>query len=244
MRNVENDEVAIQETLERERRHLYSNLKTRYNLNLDIPLNVLSPRINNRVAYLEWALNLDTASKVVDIGTGYSCIYPLLGSVLFPASSWIGIDISQQVIDQATENIKINNLQDRISVHLNTSEKLFPSTIFNQEISLVICNPPFYESRTDINSKRSLKRKNPFGICTGRDHELMTEGGEYGFAIRMFNESRNFKHVNWFTCYFGIKKSAVDFKKALKSDLVLFREHSFQIGRTVRWIVAWRFQKE
>jgi 23S rRNA (adenine1618-N6)-methyltransferase len=104
-------------------------------------------QVPNRLNYLLWIQSLlDTTSESysdafdaerqvlgLDIGTGASCIYPLLGCSLRPKWRFVGtgrfsvppresafnegIDIDEKSLQFARENIKINGLQNRIRLH-------------------------------------------------------------------------------------------------------------------------------
>ena len=55
---------------------------------MEIPLDSLVPMVENRMAYLKWIheeiLNESTEPiQGLDIGTGASCIYPLLGVSMY-----------------------------------------------------------------------------------------------------------------------------------------------------------------
>ena len=61
-----------------------------------------------------------------------------------------------------------------------------------------MCNPPFYDSQEDIDSRRLAKTAEPNGTCTGTDREMITVGGEEGFLSRMIEESFVYRsRVSW-----------------------------------------------
>lgn len=66
---------------DRARRELaYALLSRDFGLKLEIPLDSLIPPIPNRLDYVLWVRDLvGEKGHGVDIGTGASCIYPLLG---------------------------------------------------------------------------------------------------------------------------------------------------------------------
>ena len=57
----------------------------------------------------------DEGAKVVDLCTGNGII-PVLLSAKIPASQIIGVEIQEEVAKLANENIKMNRLEDKLSV--------------------------------------------------------------------------------------------------------------------------------
>ena len=52
-----------------------------------------------------------------------------------------------------------------------------------------MCNPPFYASEFEIEESSLAKASEPSSVCTGAKHEMITEGGEERFVLRMLEES-------------------------------------------------------
>lgn len=85
------------------RQLFYAICQVEFSLKMNVPLKSMIPGIDNRLAYLEWIQkelnininnNADSAAankriRALDIGTGASCIYPLLAvKHLFPLVEW------------------------------------------------------------------------------------------------------------------------------------------------------------
>ena len=96
-------------------------LKTNYGINYwQFDDNNLTPPIPSRAAYIHLlkdlllSSNLDGNIKVLDIGTGANCIYPLLGQSIY---NWqfVGTDVNKSSIKQAEKIIAKNQLEDKIS---------------------------------------------------------------------------------------------------------------------------------
>ncbi len=86
-------------------------------LDIDVPIDRLIPRVPQRVNYVLWIEDLmDQKPDLfgIDIGCGSSCIYALVACSLNKTWHMLVSDIDQQNIDYATNNIKRNNLNDRI----------------------------------------------------------------------------------------------------------------------------------
>ncbi|KAG8139892.1 putative U6 small nuclear RNA protein, partial [Naja naja] len=97
-------------------------LKEDFGLQIDIPLERLIPTVPLRLNYIHWVEDLiaqqDTATKDsvtwgIDIGTGASCIYPLLGATL---NGWyfIATEVDDVCFSYAKKNVEQNNLSDLI----------------------------------------------------------------------------------------------------------------------------------
>lgn len=92
-----------------------------------IPPNCLCPTIPSRINYLEWINTLllktmkDSEMKNIngiDIGTGASLIYPILGLKIY-GWSFLGTEINQQAYQNAKEIIEKNNFQEKIEIILS-----------------------------------------------------------------------------------------------------------------------------
>ncbi|CAJ0862686.1 3824_t:CDS:10 [Entrophospora sp. SA101] len=117
----------------------YCLLHNDFNLKLDIPLDTLCPPIPNRLNYIHWIEDLISSIEAkndivygIDIGTGASCIYPLLGCTLNKNWKFIATDIDERAIKYAEDNVKRNNLLDRITiVHNKTDNKKILNLLSN-----------------------------------------------------------------------------------------------------------------
>jgi len=91
----------------------------------------ISRQVPNRLNYLLWIQSLldatsesysdifDAKRQVLglDIGTGASCIYPLLGCTQRPEWRFAGTDIDEKSLQYAERNVEINNLKSRIRLY-------------------------------------------------------------------------------------------------------------------------------
>ncbi len=181
--------------------------------NWDIPEAYLCPPIPGRVDYIHYMADFlggkcfgkipkGPQLKCLDIGTGSSLIYPLLGHQEY-GWSFIATDIDTTAIDSANNILEANpSLQDHIVCRLQKTPKdIFYGVIDkNSQIDLSICNPPFHASRqaAEAASKRKVSNltgsavKNPELNFGGKSHELWFEGGEKRFVRNMIRESKKF----------------------------------------------------
>ena len=165
----------------------------------DIPNNYLSPPIPSRVDYLHYIADLlahynkkriprGQQVRCLDIGTGASCVYPILAHSEFGWSS-IGSDIDPIALGSAGKIIRQNEvISGKIELRLQPNKKDILTGIMKQgeKIDVVVCNPPFHASEAEAQAAtrrklQNLKRQkiakailNFGGIST----ELWCEGGE------------------------------------------------------------------
>jgi hypothetical protein len=99
-----------------------------FRLQVDLPNDRLCPPVPNRLNYLCWLSELFefdvlgpfgqsqwTATPLLDIGVGASCVYPLLGSRMF-GWNFFGSDIDQESLIWANQIILQNNLESAIKL--------------------------------------------------------------------------------------------------------------------------------
>jgi methyltransferase len=55
--------------------------------------------------------------------------------------------------------------------------------------TFVMCNPPFYESETEMTTATGIKVEKSHAAPTAAHNELITQGGEVEFVGRMIAES-------------------------------------------------------
>ncbi|CAM1510972.1 Fc.00g084850.m01.CDS01 [Cosmosporella sp. VM-42] len=212
------------------------------------------PKVTNRHNYILWLKGLlDTTSydepgrKItgLDIGTGASCIYPLLGCAQRPWS-FIATDIDAESLESAKRNVQLNNLEARIKVVTrNPDDSLIPlDDLSIENIDFIMTNPPFYKSTEEMVQSAAQKSRPPFTACTGANVEMVTPGGEVSFVDRILQESLTLRQrVQWYTSMFGFFSSLIDFVEKLRDhgiDNYAVTEF-VQGSKTKRWAVAWSF---
>ena len=181
----------------------------------------------------------------IDIGTGASCIYPLLGAALHPNWHFDALEVDKDSIEYAEENVRRNRLEDRIRIiPSNTEGEILPKALLKRNYyDFCVCNPPFYKDQDQMDQQRQAKRHKPMGVCTGSHSELFTKGGELEFCTRLIEESiLKGDWIHWFTTLVGRKADALELKQRIdsKSEISDSRMDTFTYGQTTRWILSWR----
>lgn len=194
----------------------------------DVPANYLCPPIPGRADYLHYLADLLAAVnqgdiprgkqiKVLDIGTGANCIYPIIGHQVY-GWSFTGTDIDKRAI-HAAENIAALNpvLQHDLTFRLQHHPAAIFKGVFKpgEYFDLSLCNPPFHASAEEAmaGSRRKTqhlsKGRNTEVVLNfgGQQSELWCKGGELEFIRNMILESKDFAHQ---CCLFSslVSKSA------------------------------------
>lgn len=233
----------------------------------DIPQGNLCPGVPGRLDYIHAVNDLLTGNKArtqdakkgkqhrtsgLDIGTGASLIYPILGLKEY---GWrmVGTDVDATSLKVATAIAKFNpGLRSDIIVRKQPNQQaIFRNVILPGEyFDFTMCNPPFFESAAEAEAAAQLKWEK-LGVKTGdsptlnfggQANELWTKGGEQSFLRRMIQESVEFSDkVGWFT-------TLVSKKGYLKLVETEFQRHGITETKTIgigqggklRRVVCWR----
>ncbi|KAJ1800229.1 hypothetical protein LPJ59_001247 [Coemansia sp. RSA 2399] len=233
-----------------------------FDLDVVLPSDALCPAAENRLNYIKWLWRNtvqefwpSTPVRGLDIGTGASCIYPLLGARYIRGSAFVGTDINQESVAVARQNVNANALDDRIQVYLNADRKEvlpidsagFPSLKPDADGSVFtfcMCNPPFYDSPEERQRLRQMKHVGrPTLDAGGKDDELYTEGGEEAFLSKLVEESAVYKtRIKWYTTMVGKKGTLKLLKTRIRAvGAKHISEGALIQGRTTRWVLAWSF---
>jgi len=223
----------------------------------DFPDDNLCPPIPGRVDYIHYLADLLSASginkntKILDIGIGANCIYPLLGNAEY---NWkfIGTDIDKKSLDRAQNILKKNKLTEFIQLKQQKDGTQIFKGVLNDvdKFSASICNPPFYRSQEEA-MQANLRKLEGLGISdavktrnfSGKQQELWFKGGEKAFIHTYLYESSLFKtNCFWYTTLVSKKENAESMYASLKklgaTDIKTIPMHQ---GNKVTRVVAWTF---
>lgn len=229
----------------------------------DIPDGYLVPPIPGRADYIHHIADVLCASnfgrmpegeqvKVLDVGTGANCIYPLIGHKEY-GWSFIGSDIDPAAIQSAEKIVKDNELEKYIELRLQANPKdIFYGVIrIEEQIDLTICNPPFHASADaaekgtlrKLNNLNKEKVKEPILNFGGKNGELWCEGGENQFIKTMIRESQKFGNTClWFSTLLSKQSNLKGVQDALKNAKVKdMKVISMGQGNKSSRLVAWTF---
>jgi 23S rRNA (adenine1618-N6)-methyltransferase len=194
----------------------------------DIPEHYLCPPIPGRADYIHYLADLLAAGnhqiiptgnkiKVLDIGVGANCIYPIIGHQVY-GWQFVGSDIDQRALSSAQNIAAINpSLKADLTFRLqHSSSSIFRGIIKPGELfDMTMCNPPFHTSAAEAQLGSQRKVRN-LGRQKGREvvlnfggqhAELWCRGGEVEFIRNMVRESVDVgSQCRWFTTL--VSKSA------------------------------------
>ena len=227
----------------------------------NIPENSLCPPVPGRADYLHYLADLLAGSnqarvpkkksvQVLDIGTGTSCIYPLLGVSEYQWQ-FVASDINATSLAHAQMILDANpRLAQQIQLRLQTSPNaIFKNIVHDDEwFDLSMCNPPFHtslaEAREGTQRKwQNLGKENTHLNFGGQDAELWCAGGELAFIQRMIKESTAIStRCFWFTTLVSKSTSLPGIYTALKQAKVIdHKTIAMSQGNKQSRLVAWTF---
>ena len=234
----------------------------------DLPEGYLCPPIPGRADYLHHIADLlaegnggripqGAAIRVLDIGVGANCIYPLLGHSEY-GWSFLGSEVDATALASAQKIVRSNRLEKVIELRRQPS----PSSIFSnilqkgERFDLSICNPPFHASLEESQEGTRRKLKNlGLGVASksapalnfgGQNAELWCPGGEAAFVSRMIQESVGLPGTcYWFSTLISKESNLPGVLRELKKVGVLaHRTLPMAQGQKRSRIVAWTFLNE
>lgn len=237
--------------------HYYYGIK-----HWDFPEENLCPPIPGRADYIHQIAdllaneNIDKAKPItcLDIGTGASCIYPIIGVSEY---KWrfIASDIDQNSIESANRIINANpTLNGNIECRLQKNRNHIFNGIIKESdnIEVSICNPPFHSSLEEarkgtIRKVKNLKgkiKKSPMLNFSGNNNELIYPGGELQFIKIMIKESETFaENCRWFTTQVSKKTNLKGIYQHLdKTSAKDVKTIEMSTGNKITRIVAWTFR--
>ncbi|WP_347925513.1 23S rRNA (adenine(1618)-N(6))-methyltransferase RlmF [Pontimicrobium sp. SW4] len=217
----------------------------------------LCPPIPGRVDYIHYLADLlknfksPNPIKVLDVGTGATCIYPLLGYSVYNWS-FVSTDVDVKALKNAQIIIDKNNLASNIELRLQTNNAHILKGIIKltDAFTLSMCNPPFYKSEQEateatIRKLKGLKMEHaiPIRNFSGTANELWYQGGEKAFLHNYLYESSLFKTNNfWYTSLVSNKDLVKSMQKSLKKlGAKEVKVISMEQGNKVSRVVAWTF---
>ncbi|TMM28819.1 23S rRNA (adenine(1618)-N(6))-methyltransferase RlmF [Polaribacter aestuariivivens] len=218
----------------------------------DFPDENLCPPIPGRLDYIHHLADVlaeEKNIKILDIGTGATCIYPLLGVAAY---NWnfVATDIDLDSLDTAQDIIGDNKLEQNITLRQQFDENHILKGIIEEgdSFTATMCNPPFYKSAEEAQGANRRKNRNLGNSAvrnfSGNNNELWYVGGEKAFLHNYLYESSLYKTSSkWFTSLVSKKENVESLEKSSKKlGATEFKVIPLSQGNKVTRIVCWRFQ--
>lgn len=228
---------------------------------ITLPPDRMIPAVPQRLNYICWIEDLVQLIDVqvpdlnvvgLDIGTGASCIFPILSCHRNPTWSFLGVEADAKSYSIAAENVRKNFMDDRIRmVKISTEDTLNDILCLSSyPVTFIMCNPPFFEEeygvKLEMNPNVSSGCRPKSNSNTSDKIESIVSGGEIAFVGHMLEQSRHLKEeVIVYTSMLGKKQSLTHFKQTLSSlyeDNLSWTWAELCQGKTIRYAIAWSFR--
>lgn len=237
-------------------------LKDAYGLRWDVPPGYLCPAIPGRSDYLHYLADLLGTERggaiprgrsvaVLDIGTGASCVYPLIGASEY-GWRFVGTEVDPVAVRWARRLVAAQPLlTGLIECRLQSSPlELFTGVVTPGEMfDLSMCNPPFHASPEEAAEGNRRKRRHlggrkdtsallNFGGTAG---ELWCPGGELAFVQRLIaGSAARPRACRWFTTLVSKSEHLPRLRHALiqvhAADVrIIDMAHGQKKGRILAW---------
>ncbi|WP_085631619.1 23S rRNA (adenine(1618)-N(6))-methyltransferase RlmF [Pseudomonas sp. R16(2017)] len=231
----------------------------------DIPADFLCPPVPGRADYVHFLADLlaegndgtiprGASVKVLDVGVGANCIYPLIGHSDY-RWHFTGSDINATALGAARAIIQANGLAKAIQVRPQANPKHILAGLLaaDERFELTMCNPPFHASIEEATrgssrkwralGKADPKRKLPVLNFGGQAAELWCEGGEARFVTQLVSESAQVaQQVLWFSTLVSKASNLPAVQAALnKAGALQSRVVEMGQGQKQSRFVAWTF---
>ena len=137
-----------------------------YSIQINVDQRCLIPRPETEFLIELIKNTSDSPKKILDVGTGTGCIALMLKK-LYPESIVDACDISDEALDLAKENSKINNLE----VNLFQSDLL--SDVEEIDYDIIVANLPYIPTGTLSNLESEVVDYEPLVALDGGDDGLI-----------------------------------------------------------------------
>lgn len=152
-------------------------------------------------------IKINNLVKILDVGTGCGIIALILGRKFKNKIRIDAIDIDKESIEEASENIIRNKLENTIQAHLSSFQQWQ-----SEKYDLIISNPPYFQNSL-LNENEN--RKNARHQVTLTINELIDRAGE------LLNPKGSLQLI------FPVSRSMYLIEYALESGFSLIRKTSF-----------------
>lgn len=112
-----------------------------------------------------WIDEPGNITNILDLCTGSACL-AILAAHVFENSVVDAVDISEQTLDLASENIQLYDLTDRVNL---IKSDLFTNLATEHKYDLIICNPPYVNSDSMANLPTEFLHEPNRALAGGAD---------------------------------------------------------------------------
>lgn len=234
----------------------------------DIPHGYLCPPVPGRADYIHCLADLLAAEqggvvprgpgvRILDIGVGANCIYPILGHGEY-AWSVLGVDCDGKALANAARIVAAN---PALAAAIDLRRQPNPEHVLRgilhrgERFDATLCNPPFHGSPAEAGAgtRRKWKaldrpadagsRRRNFG---GQGHELWCPGGERAFVTTLIDESRAIaRRCLWFSSLLSRAENLRPVEAALQAaGVATWRVVPMAQGQKQSRLVAWSYLPE
>ena len=222
----------------------------------DIPGGYLCPPIPGRSDYIHHLADLLAAGgpiprgkgvRVLDIGVGANCIYPLIGAAEY-GWRFVGADIDPVAVRWAGTLAEAFPGQIECRLQPSATQCFHGVVKRGERFAATMCNPPFHTSAAEAAAGTQRKTRNLGGKKSvlnfgGTHRELWCDGGELAFIQRMITQSAGSPEcAQWFTTLVSKSEHLARLRTALRvakaSDVKILEMAQ---GQKQSRILAWTF---
>lgn len=107
------------------------------------------------VLLADFAKNIKSSAKVIDLGAGSGIIATLLCGKT-NIQSVLGVEIQKNMCDMARRSIKLNHLENKFQI-LNENIKNLEFVLEKETFDVVITNPPYQKKNASLKNKNKNK---------------------------------------------------------------------------------------
>ena len=157
-----------------------------YSISLKVDERCLIPRPETEFLIELIKDNIKSSNKILDVGTGSGCIALMMKS-LYPESEVTGVDVSEDAIELAKENAKLNSLD----VSFFKSNLL--ENVQEKEYDLLIANLPYIPTENLNELDREVIDYEPLTALDGG-----VDGLEVISKLIKEIEDKHYKNINLF----------------------------------------------
>ncbi len=94
------------------------------------------------------------SQQILDIGTGTGII-PILMHAIYQKGKYTGIDIQPQMVEMASESVRLNNIADDVSMKCMDIKDY--KLLERESFDLITCNPPYMKGQSGLKNENYSK---------------------------------------------------------------------------------------